>query len=126
MRFPVVSKASKVSDDEIDVRIFRGEHIHDLWTANNVHEHGKAECPGSLAYLARGHAFKAVDLHSPETPAGHGMLYHAENFAGIAFCVNKSKPNESRGITGHYVGDLAVGLGIIAVKGREHNRFVDS
>src|SRR5712672_778069 len=98
MRFPIVSKASKVSDDEIDVRIFRGEHIHDLWTANNVYEHRKAECPGGFTYLARGHGFKPMNLDPPETPVCYGMLYHTENFAGIAFCMNKSKPNESRGI----------------------------
>src|SRR6476646_8420758 len=126
VRFPVVSKASKMSDDEIDVRILRGEHVYDLWTANDVHEYRKPKPPGGFTHLARGHAFKSMNLDAPKTPPRYGMLYHAEYFAGIAFCVHKNKPNESPGITADNAGDLLIGQLIIAVKGREHNRLVDS
>src|SRR5215831_12053729 len=124
VRLPIVREAAKMGNDEVHIRIFRSKHVHHLRTADDIDQDRKSEGPRRFTYLARGHAFKPMNFDSLETPARYGVLNHAEDFARIAFCVDKDKSNESLGITSNDAGNLSVGLLIVAMKGREHNRLV--
>src|SRR6266404_177502 len=126
VRLPVVSKASKMRDNEVDVRIFGSEHVHHLWTANNVYEHWEAKCSGRFTCLASRHGFKAMNLNPPEAPACYRMPYHFENPAGITFCVDEGEANEAAWITSYDPRHLHVGLLVVAVQRRQHDRLVDS
>src|SRR6478735_5895011 len=94
VRLPIVRKAAKMGNDEVHIRIFRSEHVHHLWTADNVDQDRQSEGPRRFTYLAGGHAFEPVHLDSFKTPGCHRVLHHSENAAGIAFGVDESKPDK--------------------------------
>src|SRR6266849_4872210 len=72
VRLPVVPEAPQVRDDEVDVGVLTGQHLHYRRLADHIHQHGQSIGTRRLANFARWHGVVAVYLDPPESPLRHG------------------------------------------------------
>src|ERR1700756_5072961 len=49
VRLPVIAKTTKGRDDEIHIRIFGSQHLHDLSLTDHIHKEWDAKCSRCLA-----------------------------------------------------------------------------
>src|SRR2546422_4830709 len=124
--FPVVGEAAEVRQDEVHLRILWRQHVYDFSAADDIEKNGQTKQSGRVAYLAGREGFVAVHLDATETPVHHGVLHHPKNSSRVAFRMNESKSDQTIRMPFDQASYLSISLAVVAVKGRQHDRFVDS